>query len=932
MAMRRWFVWSCLLLSAACMHACSAPAGDDSDAGAEADAGVIADTGASDASSAPDSGEGCDADLVCDPDDPSVILARSRCTGALEVAETCVDPQPFCNTKNLSNQYGQAKCSTNECESKTLSRCQEGRRYEVFEVDSCTGEAVVDEVCDDVGEGCVQSSSSSPARCGNVCGDTTFAKVCKPGSPGKVYWSDECGNVRDSAMTCSGDKVCTTEDPDDPSGVVEAYCGEPACTPTYDTVCDPNDPGVVLNRDSCTGATTVERTCTGDSTCKATTSKIAVCFSENCEPEFELVCDPSQPRDILQRNSCTGEQTVETTCTDLGEGCVPGRLSSDDPRCGNICGSSRDGTVCDPNQPGKVFWTNECGEVTDEKEECVTGSTCEVDGDGEASCSCVPVATDCRYPANVTAYYEASFVEQIDSCGQRTDLEQCAFGARCFQEEDYNGGEAECTRSIEASQASEPYYDHGCFGFSELTRHKTGLAVDCRCRFGSEGGMGTGFADPINQVRPGNPIEACRKVTDVNDITWTVPAGSGPRFGPFFFTNATSNARWHGGWLDAAAKKIYAVVTWTNALHRQTGTVVRVDIRTGEREIVSGIYPDPNLGEVPYGSGYESPNDIAQGPATQPLSAVSAMRIGPNGSLYTLGVGTTGEGENVSAEIVRIDPATGLRELVWQSQTIERGVNTSTYGQCLRHQYVPQSNGTAAYESVAIRSRSFAVGPQGEFYMTFNSTYEGVGVIKVSSDGSTCTFLSRWEARDWRATPQDPLVPAPADIGSGYTPQFGPLFGAGMIRNGKLYLATSLNLTLFTVDLATGDRVAVSTSNDGYGGLGRTSMVWDDSRGLILTAGGPSSVDGAVVDEATGRREELFADTTSPGTPLLESVYGVRRSIFSWVGTTLAQVNYIGYGPMFLDPDDPDILWFMLSGGALLKYELSTFNNYIFSL
>ena len=115
-------------------------------------------------------------------------------------------------------------------------------------------------------------------------------------------------------------------------------------------------------------------------------------------------------------------------------------------------------------------------------------------------------------------------------------------------------------------------------------------------------------------------------------------------------------------------------------------------------------------------------------------------------------------------------------------------------------------------------------------------------------------------------------------------------------------------------------------------GMGRTTMIHAPSRNLLIAAGGPSAYDGAFIDEATGKREPVFADSSEPGTPMVESVYGVRRSVSSWVGTTLYQGGYIGYGPMFIDPDDPDILWFLVGGGALLKFEISTFNNYIFSL
>ena len=40
--------------------------------------------------------------------------------------------------------------------------------------------------------------------------------------------------------------------------------------------------------------------------------------------------------------------------------------------------------------------------------------------------------------------------------------------------------------------------------------------------------------------------------------------------------------------------------------------------------------------------------------------------------------------------------------------------------------------------------------------------------------------------------------------------------------------------------------------------------------------------------------------------------------------------NYLG-GTLALDPDDPDIVWAVITGGRLMKYDLTTFNNYTFS-
>lgn len=926
----------------------------------------------------PDMGD-CEKVTYCDPSDSAQIVEVDLCTGDVTPLEKCEGSTPHCSTRKSSTSVGDAFCSETPCESLERDVCDPDRPTDIFTLNTCTGALEYDKSCNTTGSGCVPGSTpNADAKCGNICGNARATVVCDPDEPERLYWGDECGNPRSLKERCSGDDICIPGDegatcgedtcvpetkivcdPQQPGALFEqnsctrertlletcdaglrctagstpddaATCA--MCEPEYTYACDPDDPANILQTDSCTGITSVNHVCPGvGSACTPSGSPSVRPSCSMCTSESELFCDPSRPTEILSRDTCSGEVTVETTCTEVGEGCTPGRLSSDPPRCGNICGSAVHERVCDPGQPSKVFWTNECGQITKEAETCMTGSSCELDDDGEGRCSCIQIDTDCRYPMNVTDYYGTSAVIGIDSCGGETVLEQCDFGARCFQDMDYNNGVAECTRSLDTVQASSPYYNHGCFGFSELTLFKTKLEADCRCRYTGQAGSGAGYANPVTMMQPGNALEVCQPVDRVIDLTWPVPAGSGPSFSAFH--KNTSGVKWHGGWTDEINKIAYAAVSWTNPQHRQTSTIVTFDLRTGARTVVSGIYPDPMLGEVEYGSGYDSPNSIAMGPATQPLSAVNAMRIGPDGKLYTFGLGTTGEGVNSSAEIVRVDPATGLRELVWQSQTIERGVNSSPYGQCLRHNYVRQADNTDAYESVALNSRSFAVGPQGQFYMTFQGTYEGNGVIEVSADGSTCRFVSRWGARDFRLTPQDPIALAPADVGTGFTPQYSPLFNPGLIRHGKLHIVTSLNLRVITVDIATGDRVSISEQpSAGYGGMGRSSMVYDSTRNLLLSAGGPASADGAWVDEATGHREPLFADSSTPGTPLVTSVYDVNRSITSWVGTTLGQTNTLGYGPMFVDPDDPDILYFVLVGGALLKFEISTFNNFLFSL
>ncbi len=265
---------------------------------------------------------------------------------------------------------------------------------------------------------------------------------------------------------------------------------------------------------------------------------------------------------------------------------------------------------------------------------------------------------------------------------------------------------------------------------------------------------------------------------------------------------------------------------------------------------------------------------------------------------------------------MRIDPTTGARELVWRSQTNETGVITSTYGQCLRG----ITTSSTIDESVAFNAHAFDVGPNGEFYLAFRGTQEGDGVAKVAADGSTCTMLSRWGARNG-----DP------DLGQGFTLQF-PVYGL-FFKDDKVHGVS--NDDLYSFDVATGQRIKISYHDGVYGGMGYSQIFWDDTRNVFWATGTVAPYVGSIVDPTTGRRESIYGDSGYQefGTDaILQSDYArdfqIERSVS---GTMLSNSNSINYGPALLDPYDPNIVWAVLKGGALMKLELSTFNNYVFS-
>ena len=110
-------------------------------------------------------------------------------------------------------------------------------------------------------------------------------------------------------------------------------------------------------------------------------------------------------------------------------------------------------------------------------------------------------------------------------------------------------------------------------------------------------------------------------------------------------------------------------------------------------------------------------------------------------------------------------------------------------------------------------------------------------------------------------------------------------------------------------------------------------MFYDESRGYIWTSGGSPRYLTAVINEETGARQSIYGDRGSDAAEeLLRSDYPDPRSIDSASLTgVLTNMNSMLEAPLWLDPDDNDIVWLVITGGALVKYELSSFNAYAHS-
>lgn len=601
------------------------------------------------------------------------------------------------------------------------------------------------------------------------------------------------------------------------------------------------------------------------------------------------------------------------------------------------CEGEGDLLVCVEDDPRGLYRSDLCGNATRKKTTCSASLPCGTHSeDGQAYCECpLTGATQCQLQGSLSTLYEPTRIIKERECAnarfEPTDvLSDCEWGSVCFQEEDYNGGVAQCHRSIDESQSNKPYYDFSCGTFAQWMRNPTKLEIDCRCRTtgdgsGGAGGMGNAFADPNNVdinngARPGGPIINCTQPGTYTTKVWPIKYGTGPDFSQWYHQNA-SGASWFSGVFSPATREMFAIIRWTNPQYIRSASIVAWNVDTNVRRVVTGLHPDPQAGLQAYGSGYESPQPVmAPGEGLQqPLTGAHVLRWGPDGMLYTSG-GGTGESSSNTREIVRVDPATGERTLVWMAQNDKTGDLTASFGQCFR----PDSFGTL--ESVAFQSRAFEVGPDGTFYMSMRGVREGDGIVTISPDRQTCTIVSRWGGSGHNPGGGTPDTPVPPQIGAGEVFQF-PVQGL-LLHDGKL-LGVS-NSHLYSFDLTTGDRTKKS-DDTGFDSMGFANMFWDPSRQVVWAVGDHSKNTGTIIDLNTGQREGIYSDTGLDdygNNAILRSVYSATRSVSI---SMLGNGNSIGYGGVVLDPADPDILYAVLKSGGLMKMELSTFNTFVYS-
>jgi hypothetical protein len=344
------------------------------------------------------------------------------------------------------------------------------------------------------------------------------------------------------------------------------------------------------------------------------------------------------------------------------------------------------------------------------------------------------------------------------------------------------------------------------------------------------------------------------------------------------------------------------------------GQIFEVDINfsspnAGNRRLVTGKILTAQ-GDVDVGTG-------------DTLHTVRAIKKGSDGNFYAF---TMDSGN--PATVVRVDPATGNRTTIWTEKTIPFSQTNFPADQCENGQVPtsPQSNARRSVQ-IALVGNPFEMNPvTGEFYFSIihTSSLGGpYGIIKISADGSTCTWVTRFKATG--NNKYSDTVSSSA-VGYGLPDGVGPR-GTGFSSmtlnssnlffrsvNGTNWLYASGGSSYWRMNVDTGNRELVVQSD-----VGDTDSIWDPSRNLLWTSG--SGMGSVIVPVFLNLNPVTVGSTmhclgTTNGVPCIKGP-----------GAPVPVLR----GGVFLDPLDNNLI-FVNQQIGIIRHEVRTSNTYIISL
>lgn len=792
----------------------------------------------------------------------------TTCTPSASGELVCAKPPCTSNAGCAGNQY----CSAGAC---LPDLCTAGNRR------CAAGDAAQVETCNAAGSAW-EITQACPAGAACTATATSASCVCTPATGvtchlGALYEIDSCGKVGKLSSYCTAPQKCLSlADGSAACGVPACatdegcpkgqYCSSGTCVPR---VCTPGTRQCASNSIQLCNANgsawELSETCSNGAQCQSSGSSVAC----KCTPNAALGCYAT---DIYHLDSCGNVGTLQSYCT-APEVCLDD--GSGTPTCGlnPTCASAADcyvGQLCNAEgacvpkvcTPGQrrcdgltVLRCDDAGGAWEEADTCEGGEVCD-SSSGVPSCRCVPKvaqmcagnddiywADSCGNPGGLVQYCTAPAACQALASGPacvtaaQATCPTCAGKTVCAKELDPPA----CVSSV--ADADSPYWETSCTLTHQLA-HPTTLPADCRC---------------YDNRSPSSGIPAC---VAVNYLDAGVSFGEGPRVRPL------PQAHINGGFVDGANREIVAGVDWSSGSNPDSGLIMAFDMDTGDRRIVSGAH-----------QGASGVTTTGAGPA---LHNVIDVKRATTGQLYALSV----PGSSLDTEVVRVDPSTGDRTVVWRS-------GDGAYGQC--------ASGDGS-RRLRVWGEAFALDDANNIYLAFGGagfTSEGVGVIRLTPDGKHCEVVSRSGAGELNEFYGE-------DVGEGYPIDRGRYISF-TFHDGALYAMHEAWLSLVRIDPLTGDRTVVSSASTSmgvvgsgpvnYGGIGMRWLVWDGPRGHMWTAGVLNVRSITAVDLESGDRVQAHCGAVNADVPW--------RSLCL---TAVTDVCCQNWGGTWLDPMNGDLI------------------------
>lgn len=441
------------------------------------------------------------------------------------------------------------------------------------------------------------------------------------------------------------------------------------------------------------------------------------------------------------------------------------------------------------------------------------------------------------------------------------------------------------TASVSNAQKDSPRYYLPC-PLSQHYNNPTALPVDCRCHTNIQ-------------------------TLDFPECKSTIADGLGIQYGDGPRVRTLNFGRWRSGFTEPSTNELIALAVWKdnttvwpeNQTTIDVGAVFGVDAETRERRIISGRYDDPTQGII----------DVGTGPV---LSHPFEIQKGPDGQYYVASYGYVRIEASLTptVDIIKVDPVSGDREYVWRSNHLGFNLDdqVNPYGHCANGR-----DDIYGYWSVQVGRKAFGIDGDGNFYLSYahngnTPNSDGIGIIKVGADGSTCDFVTRT-----KTGPENLLYQV--DIGTGPEPQAGPYKGM-LVKDGKLYTTTEITDELWEVDIVTGNRTALHTYgvDDTNTGSSGTHVVWDSYRNLMWQIGFSSAA--LLYDPATGTSEPLWCPEN------YRDYKGINcKKMAAWGNNGLVLER-----GMWMHPTSPDYV-FVVNAQMIQRVHLASGTSEIFS-